>query len=97
LYGFAKNKVEANGYIELSTMFTDSLSSRTTQIRYLVANAPLAYNILLGRPTLNRLKEVPSTRHMKMKLPSLKGVVITIVSDQGEVKRCYENNLNIGG
>jgi len=30
---------------------------------------------------------------MKMKLPDLGGKVITIKSDQKEVKRCYENNL----
>jgi len=32
---------------------------------------------------------------MKMKLPSLEGVVITIKSDQKEAKRCYENNLKM--
>jgi len=30
---------------------------------------------------------------MKMKLPDLGGKVITIMSDQKEVKRCYENSL----
>jgi len=33
------------------------------------------------------------TRHMKMKLPSLEGMVITIKSDQKEAKKCYENSL----
>jgi len=56
-------------------------------------NAPSAYNILLGRPTLNRTGVVPSTRHMKVKLPSMEGVVITIRSDQKEAKKCYENSL----
>ena len=60
---------------------------------YLVVNAPLTYNILLGRPTLNRLGAVPSTRHMKVKLPSMEGVIVTIRSDQEEAKRCYENSL----
>jgi len=64
----------------------------TQNIRYLVVNAPSAYNMLLGRPTLIRLGAVPSTRHMKMKLPDLAGKVITIKSDQKEAKRCYENN-----
>jgi len=36
---------------------------------------------------------VPSTRHMKVKLPSMEGVVITIRSDQKEAKKCYENSL----
>jgi len=65
---------------------------RTAIIRYLV-NAPLAYNILLGRPALNRVGAVASSRHMKMKLPSIEGVVITLMSDKKEAKRCYENSL----
>ena len=52
-----------------------------------------AYNILLGRPTLNRTGAVPSTRHMKVKLSSMEGLIITICSDQKEAKKCYENSL----
>ena len=32
---------------------------------------------------------------MKMKLPSLGGMVITIKFDQKEAKRCYKNSLKI--
>jgi len=93
LYGFAGDQVEEGGHIELRTTFTDGTTSRTANIRYLVVNAPSAYNILLGRPALNRIGAVPSTRHMKMRLPSLEGTVITIKSDQKEAKKCYENSL----
>ena len=93
LYGFASDQVEVRGYIELRTTFTDGAASRTEKIKYLVVNAPSAYNILLGRPTLNRIGVVPSTRHMKVKFPSMEGVVITIKSDQKEAKKCYENSL----
>jgi len=79
--------------LELRTSFTDGSASRTENIRYLVVNAHSAYNILLGRPALNRLKAVASTRHMKMKLPDLSGKVIVIKSDQQEAKKCYENSL----
>jgi len=85
--------MEVRGHIELRTTFTDGATSRTTNIRYLVVNAPSAYNILLGRPASNKLRAVASTRHMKMKLPSLERTVITIKFDQKEAKRCYENNL----
>jgi len=81
LYCFAGDQVEVRGYIELRTTFTDEAGSRTEKIKYLFVNAPSAYNILLGRPTLNRIGVVPSTRHMKVKLPSMEGVVITIKSD----------------
>ncbi|XP_068483135.1 uncharacterized protein [Phaseolus vulgaris] len=93
LYGFAGDQVEVRGYIELRTTFTDGAASRTEKIKYLVVNAPSAYYILLGRPTLNRIGVVPSTRHMKVKLPSMEGVIVTIRSDQEEAKRCYENSL----
>ncbi|XP_068492062.1 uncharacterized protein [Phaseolus vulgaris] len=95
LYGFAGDQVEVCGHLELRTTFTDGVTSRTENIGYLVVNAPSAYNILLGRPTLNRLRAVSSTRHMKMKLPDLGGKVITIKSNQKEAKRCYENNLKM--
>ena len=62
LYGFAGDQVEVRGYVELRTTFTDGVVARTEKITYLVVNAPSAYNILLGRPTLNRLGAVPSTR-----------------------------------
>ena len=93
LYGFAGDQVEVRGYLELRTMFTDGTTSRTESIRYLVVNANSAYNILLGRLALNRLRAVASTRHMKMKLPDLSGRVIVIKSDQEEARKCYENSL----
>ena len=64
------------GHIELRTTFTDGTTSHTENIRYLVVNAPSAYNILLFRPALNRIGVVASTRHMKMKLPSLEVIVV---------------------
>jgi len=93
LYGFADNPVEVRGYLELRTTFTDGTASRTEGIRYLVVNANSAYNILLGRSALNRLRAVFSTRHMKMKLPTLSGKVIVIKSDKEEARKCYENSL----
>jgi len=85
--------VEVRGHVELRTTITDGTTSRTVNIRYLVVNAPSAYNILLGRPALNRLGVVASTRQMKMKLPSHEGGVITIKSDQKVTKKCYDNSL----
>jgi len=85
--------VEVRGYLELRKTFTDDTASRTESIRYLVVNADSAYNILLGRPALNRLRGVSLTRHMKLKLPDLSAKVIVIKFDQKEAKKCYENSL----
>ena len=56
-------------------------------------NVVSTYNVLLGRPSLNRLGAMASTRYMKMKLPSLDGGVIVIKSDQKAARKCYENSL----
>jgi len=73
LYGFVGDQVDVRGHVELRTTFTDDTSSHTINIKYLVVNAPSAYNILLGRLALNKLGAVASTRHMKVKLSSLGG------------------------
>ena len=88
------HQVEVRGHIELRTTFIDGTTSRTVNIRYLIVNAPSSYNILLGRPALNRIGAISSMRHMKMKLPSLEGTMITIKSDQKEVKKCYGNEYS---
>ena len=85
--------MEVWGHVELRMTFSDGVSSRTISIRYLVVNVVSAYNLLLGKPSLKRLGVVASTRHMKMKLPSLKGEVIIIKSDQKAARKCYENSL----
>jgi len=94
LYGFAGDQVEVRGHLELRTTFTDDTASRTKSIRYLVVNASSAYNMLLGRPTLNRLGAVPSTRHMKMKLSNLAEKVITIKSPEGGQEMLREHSQN---
>jgi len=93
LYGVAGDQVEVRGYLELRMTFKDGSASRIENIRYLVVNAHLAYNILLGRSALNWLRGVSSTCHMKLKLPDHSGKVIVIKSDQQEAKKCYENSL----
>jgi len=93
LVGFAGDRVEVRGYVNLRTTFSDEDAARTVVVRYIVVNTPSTYNLLLGRPSLNKLGAVASTKHMKMKLPSLEGKVITIKSNQKAVRKCYESIL----
>ena len=58
-----------------------------------MVNTPSAYNLLLGRPSLNKLGAVASTKDMKMKLPSLEGNVIIIRSNQKDARKCSERSL----
>ena len=73
--------------------FSDESAAMTVTAKYIIANASFAYNLLLGRPSFNRLGTVASTTYMKMKLPSIKGRVITIKADQKMARKCYESSL----
>ena len=49
---------------------------------------PSAYNIIIGRPTLNRLKAITSTYHLMMKFPTDNGIAI-MLEDQSMARMCY--------
>ena len=75
----------------------------TTTARFLIVDAPSAYNMLLGRPSLNAIKVVPSTYHMILKFPTIHGVG-TVRGDQRVARECYTasmkqkvvDNVNVG-
>jgi len=46
------------GHVELRTTFSDDTTSHTANIRYLIVNAPSAYNILLSIPAKNKIGAV---------------------------------------
>ena len=60
----------------------------TTAARFLVVDAPSAYNMLLGRPSLNAIKAIPSTYHMMVKFPTTSGVGM-VRGDQRVARECY--------
>ena len=93
MVGFVGDQVEIRGYVELRTTFADENVARTIVIRYIVVNVSFAYNLLLGQASLNMLRVVASTAHMRIRLPSDEGGVITIKADQKMTRKCHENSL----
>ena len=51
-------------------------------------DAPSAYNILLGRPSLNAIRAIPFAYHMIIKFPTTNGVVM-VRGDQRIARECY--------
>ncbi|XP_068501126.1 uncharacterized protein [Phaseolus vulgaris] len=70
IVGFLGERVDTRGYIDLFTTFGDNYLSKTINIRYLLVNANTSYNILLSRPSINKLKAIVLTLHLAMKFPS---------------------------
>ena len=50
---------------------------------------PLSYNVIIGRPTLNRWKSATSTYFLKMKFPTENGIG-EVRGDQVLVRECYQ-------
>ncbi|KAL0418418.1 UNVERIFIED_CONTAM: hypothetical protein Sradi_1255300 [Sesamum radiatum] len=70
-----------------------SLPKRSTKmVKFLVVKAPSAYNIILGRPSLNLFRAIASTFHMKLKFPTSVGVE-EVVGDGLMAIVCYVNTL----
>jgi len=80
--GFTGERVGTKGYIELYTTFDKEKSSKIIKIQYLVIDANTSYNILMGRPSINRLRAIVSTLYLAMKFPSLSGDILTVHVDQ---------------
>ena len=57
-------------------------------VKFLIVDAPSAYNILLGRPSLNALRVVSSAYHMVIKFPTENGVGV-VQGDRRVARECY--------
>ncbi|RDX69748.1 hypothetical protein CR513_51093, partial [Mucuna pruriens] len=80
--------------MELETTFGDKNGTRTIPVLYTVVDTEASYNMIIGRPTLNKLEAVVSTHHLCMKFPAGRAVV-TIWAYATVAKRCYEDSLRI--
>ncbi|RRT31974.1 hypothetical protein B296_00049408 [Ensete ventricosum] len=62
--------------------------SKTLMVSFIVVKLPSAYNAIIGRPTLNRLRAVVSTYHRILKFPT-RTEVGEVRSDPRESRQCY--------
>ena len=61
----------------------------TRQLDFLVVNYPLSYNVILGRPILNRWKAATSTYCLKVKFPTDNDIG-EVRGDQILARECYQ-------
>jgi len=58
LLGFGGQEVNPTGMIRLLLCFGDKLKGRNLEVDFLVIDVPMAYNVILGCPTLHKVKVV---------------------------------------
>ncbi|XP_057452216.1 uncharacterized protein LOC130744038 [Lotus japonicus] len=97
LVGFSGKQVQVRSYEDLFTVFGVGESAELLRIRYLVLQVVAAYNVIIGRNTLNRLCAVISRAHLAVKYPLICGKVGKIAVDQRGAKECYNNCLSLYG
>jgi len=100
IVGFAWERVDTRGYIDLDTKLGEGNECcKTIRIRFLLVDAETSCNILIGRPSLNKLGAIVSTPHLAMKFPtdneSRGREVVNLHSDQRTTRECYAASLKI--
>ncbi|KAG6692471.1 hypothetical protein I3842_10G115500 [Carya illinoinensis] len=92
LKGFSGEVIQPLGAITLPVMVVKEDNMAMTMTDFLVMKAHSSYNAILGRSTLNNLKAVTSTNHLKIKFP----IEIGIGEVRGEqilARECYIREL----
>ena len=92
LGGFSREKVLPLGSIQLVLTLGDPPCQETTTVKFLIVDAPSSYNMLLGRPSLNAIKAIPSAYHMVIKFPTTGGVGM-VRGDQCMARECYSASM----
>ena len=92
LRGFSGEKVLPLGSIQLVLTLGEPPCQATTTARFLIVDASSAYNMLLGRPSLNAIKSIPSAYHMMVKFPTIHGVGM-VRGDQRVAGECYTASM----
>ena len=92
LHGFLGERVLPLGSVQLVLTLGDPPCQATTTVRFLIVDAPSAYNMLLGRPSLNAIRVVPSAYHMVIKLTTENGVGM-VRGNQRIARECYSASM----
>ena len=92
LRGFSRKKVLPLGSIQLVLTLGGPPCQAASTARFLIIDAPSAYNMLLGRPSLNAIKAIPSAHHLMIKFPTVSGVGM-VRGDQRVARECYSASM----
>ena len=95
LVSFTGDRIVPRDIVTLTIIIGTYPAQVTKEIDFLIVDCLSTYNIILGRPTLHRLKAATSTYYLKVKFPTTHGVG-EIKGDQVLAKECYQATLASG-
>ncbi|XP_075478782.1 uncharacterized protein LOC142519630 [Primulina tabacum] len=88
LFGFAGHAVYPEGEIVMPLTLGTRELNKTVMTTFTVVDAPSSYNIILGRPVMNELRDIASTYHQKINFP-VESRVCEVQGDQPYSWKCY--------
>ena len=94
LISFRGDRVYPKGIVTLTVTVGTHPRQLTDQLDFLVVDCPSSYNVIIGRPTLNRWKAATSTYCLKVKFP-IENDVGEVKGDQVLARECYQIVLAI--
>ena len=92
LVSFSGDRVYPRGIVTLTVTVGTQPRQLTRQLDFLVFDCPSSYNVIIGRPTLNRWKAAISTYCLKVKFPT-NNEVGEVRGDQIIARECYQTIL----
>ena len=95
LVSFTGDRIVPRGIITLIVIASTYPTQVTKEIDFLIVDCLSTYNIILGRPALNKLRVATLTYYLKVKYPTAHGVR-EIRGDQVLARKCYQVSLASG-
>ena len=86
---FNGDRMYPRGIVTLTVIVGTYPVQLTRQLDFLVMDCPSSYNVIIGRPTLNKWKAATSTYCLKVKFPIDNGVG-EVKGDQVLARECYQ-------
>ncbi|GAV77896.1 hypothetical protein CFOL_v3_21364 [Cephalotus follicularis] len=80
------------GSIDLSVVAGTAPRQTQVEMTFLIVDTPSPYSAIIGRPGLNLMEAIVSTRHLLMKFPTSFGVG-EARGDQQVARQCYETAI----
>lgn len=93
LVGFGGQPTYPVGTIKLPTRIGQKGCGRNPMINYVVVDITLPYNIILGRPALNRIKAAISTYQLLLQYETDSGSVGKLYGNRRTGRECYMNSF----
>ncbi|XP_074339728.1 uncharacterized protein LOC141677596 [Apium graveolens] len=92
LHGFGNNMIPIRGVIYLPMVFGVTPRQVSHIMKFYVISVASSYNMILGRPTITKLRAIPSTIYLKLKFPTPGGIG-ELRGDRGTSGKCYGQAL----